>query len=185
MCHFMGYISELVAILETHNYKQNKFAEARTSFQNIFEIDKESKAALFGLGLIEYKGFKNSEKANQYFTTGFQLKQALPKNFHVEALLAYAQLLIEKGDKSKALEVAQKGYQLNPSHRGLKEIVLTLGGSDRVENAQVEIVLLGDQFARAGDHLAAVAQYKAAFELDPRNSTAALNAAKSLWALNQ
>lgn len=167
------------------NYKQNKFAEARTGFQNIFEIDKESKAALFGLGLVEYKGFKNFEKANQYFTTGFQLKQVLPKSFHVEALLAYAQLLVEKGDKAKALEVAQKGYQLNPSHRGLKEIVLTLGGSDHVENAQAEIVLLGDQFARAGDHLAAVAQYKAAFELDPRNSTAAMNAAKSLWALNQ
>ena len=167
------------------DYKQNKFAEARADYQSIFELDKESKAALYGLGLVEYKGFKNAEKASQYFATGYQLKQVLPKSFHVEALLAYAQLLLDKNDKVKALEVAQKGYQLNPSHRILKELVLTLGGSDRVENAQTEIVLLGDQFARAGDHLAAVAQYKAAFELDPRNSTAAMNAAKSLWALNQ
>jgi len=166
-------------------YKQNKYAEARTAYQAIFNLDKESKAALYGLGLVEYRGFKNTEKANQYFATGYQIKQTLPKFFHVEALLAYAQLLVDKNDRSKALEVAQKGYQLNPSHRALKELVLTLGGSDRVENAQGEIVLLGDQFARAGDHLAAVAQYKAAFELDPRNSTAAMNAAKSLWALNQ
>lgn len=167
------------------NLKQGKFAEARTDFQGIFDLDKESKAALFGLGLVEYKGFKNADKATQYFATGYELKQILPKAFHVEALLTYAQLLMDKGNRAKALEVAQKGYQMNPSHRGLKEIILTLGGSDKVENAQAEIVLLGDQFARAGDHLAAVAQYKAAFELDPRNSTAAVKAAKSLWALNQ
>ncbi|MFZ3230040.1 MAG: tetratricopeptide repeat protein [Pseudobdellovibrio sp.] len=167
------------------NFKLGKFAEARTEYQGIFDLDKESKAALYGLALVEIKGFKNIDKANQYFSTGYQLKQILPKNFHVEALLSYAQLLIDKNNRSKALEVAQKGYQINPSHRALKEMVLTLGGSDKVENSQSEIILLGDQFSRSGDHLAAVAQYKAAFELDPGNSTAALNAAKSLWALNQ
>lgn len=166
-------------------YKMGKFSESRSAFQNIYEINKDSKAALYGLALNELKGFKNTEKANQYFSAAYKIKQDLPKSFHVEALFVYAQLLIEKNDRSKALEVAQKGYQLNPSHRGLKELVLTLGGDDRVENAQTEIVLLGDQFARAGDHLAAVAQYKAAFELDPKNTTAAMSAAKSLWILNQ
>lgn len=165
--------------------KLEKFAEARTEFQGVFDLDKESKAALYGLGLTEIKGFKNVDKAKQYFTTGYQLKQVLPKSFHVEALFTYAQLLLDKGDRSLALEVAQKGYQLNPSHRGLKEMVLLLGGSDKVDSAQTEIILLGDQFARGGDHLAAVAQYKAAFEVDPKNSTAAVKAAKSLWALNQ
>ncbi len=165
--------------------KLGKFAEARNIFQGVAEIDKESKAAWFGLGITEYKGFQNHEKANQYFSTGYSLKQVLPKAFHVEALLNYAQLLLEKNDRSKALEVAQQGFQLNPSHRGLKELVINLGGNDQIENAHGEIVLLGDQFARASDHLAAVAQYKAAFELDPKNSTAALKAAKSLWALNQ
>ncbi len=166
-------------------YKQGKFAEARSQFQNIFDLNKESKIALYGLGLVEFKGFQNSEKAGQYFSTGFSMKQTLPKVFHVESLLAYAQLLLEKKDRSKALEVAQQGYQLNPSHRGLKELVITLGGDEKVDNAQTEIILLGDQFARTTDHLAAVAQYKAAFEIDPENATAALKAAKSLWALNQ
>lgn len=167
------------------NLKLGKFAEARNDFQSIFDLDKESKTALYGLALTEYKGFQNIEKANQYFSTGYNLKQILPKNFHVEALINYAQLLLEKNDRAKALEVAQEGYQLNPSHRGLKELVITLGGNDQIENAQAEIVLLGDQFARSSDHLAAVAQYKAAFEIDSKNSTAAMKAAKSLWALNQ
>ncbi len=166
-------------------YKQKKFIEARTEFKNIFDLDKESKIALYGLGLVEFNGFQNAEKANQYFSTGFSMKQTVPKMFHVDALLAYAQLLIEKKDRSKALEVAELGYQINPSHRGLKELVITLGGDEKVENAQSEIILIGDQFARTTDHLAAVAQYKAAFELDPGNATAALKAAKSLWILNQ
>ena len=167
------------------NFKINEFAKARSEFQNVLELDKESKAALYGLAMAENKGFQNQEKALQYFATGYNLKQTLQKNFHVEALLNYAQLLLERNDKPKALEVAQQGYQLNPSHRGLKELVINLGGSDRIDNAPGEIVLLGDQFARSSDHLAAVAQYKAAFEIDPKNSTAALKAAKSLWALNQ
>src|SRR3989344_470093 len=165
--------------------KQNKFSEARTQFSQIFKLDKESKAALYGLGIVEYKGFHNADKANQYFSIGYSLKQTLPKSFHVEALWSYAQLLVDRHDRSKALEVAQQGFQLNPSHRGLKELVITLGGSDQVENAHSEIILLGDQFARTSDHLAAVAQYKAAFELDPKNATAAIKAAKSLWVLNQ
>lgn len=165
--------------------KNTKFAEARTTFQNIIELDKESKAAYYGVALCESKGFQNIDKAMQYFSIGYGFKQNLPKSFHVEALLNYAQLLLEKNNRVKALEVAQVGYQLNPSNRGLKELVITLGGNEKINNAQGEIVLLGDQFARSSDHLAAVAQYKTAFEIDPKNSTAAMKAAKSLWALNQ
>lgn len=167
------------------NYKLGKFNEARVQFTEIRKLDVESKAALYGLALVEAVGFKNKEKAYEYFSLGYQNKQLLPKDFHVEALLNFAQILLEKRDNKKALEVAQKGYQLNPSHRGLKEIVLLLGGDDRVDNAQNEIILQGDQFARAGDHLAAQAQYKAAFDLDPKNANAAYKAAKSLWTINQ
>ncbi len=166
-------------------YKLEKYTEARTEFQEIYKLDKESKAALLGMALVEEKGFKNREKAFEYFSIGYQSKQILPKDFYIEALLNFAKILIDKKENKRALAVAEVGYQLNPSHRGLKEIVLLLGGDDRVENAQAEIVLLGDQFARAGDHLAAQAQYKAAFDIDPKNATAAFKAAKSLWAINQ
>lgn len=165
--------------------KLGKYNEARSLYLEVKKLDSESKIALFGLGLVEAIGFKSSEKAYPYFTAGYVSKQILPKDFHVEALLYYAKILIDRNESKKALEVAQKGYQLNPSHRGLKEIVLLLGGDDKVENAQNEIILQGDQFARSGDHLAAQAQYKAAFELDSKNATAAFKAAKSLWVINQ
>ncbi len=48
-----------------------------------------------------------------------------------------------------------------------------------------ELLYLGDQYVRQGDFLAAQAEFKAAFEIDPKNGTAAMKAAKSLWQLNQ
>jgi len=165
--------------------KLGKYNEARASFLEIKKLDPESKIALYGLGLAEAIGFKNSEKAFQYFTSGYVSSQTIPKDFNIEALLNFAKILVERNENKKALEVAQKGYQINPSHRGLKELVLLLGGDDKVDNAQNEIILQGDQFARSGDHLAAQAQYKAAFEVDPKNAAAAFKAAKSLWIINQ
>lgn len=167
------------------NFKSEKFPESRINFQNIYNQDKESKMALYGLAVIEYKAYKNQEKAYSYFKAAYDKSNVLQKDFQVEAMYYFAQLLVEKNDRKLALEVAQVGYHLNPSHRGLKEIVLSLGGDDKVENAQNEIILLGDQFARVGDHLAAQAQFKAAFDVDPTNATAAFKAAKSLWAINQ
>lgn len=167
------------------SYKQGKYPDSRVSFQAIYDADKESKMALYGLALVEYKGYKNNEKAFGYFTSAQALKGAIQKDFHVEALYNYAQLLVERNDRKMALQVAMQGYQMNPSHHGLKELVLSLGGDDKVENAPNEIILLGDQFARVGDHLAAQAQYKAAFDLDSHSAMAAYKAAKSLWMINQ
>jgi tetratricopeptide (TPR) repeat protein len=166
-------------------YKQNLFSESREQYQAMYNANKESKAALFGLGLVETKGSKNIDKAITFFANGFSLKQALPKDFLTESLLNYAQILLDKNDPKTALVVALEGYHVNPSHRGLKELVISLGGDEKVENAQSEIMLIGDQFARAGDHMVAQAQYKAAFEVDSKNALAAFKAAKSLWQINQ
>lgn len=165
--------------------KQNNYLQARDEFQSMLAMNKEYKAALMGLGLTELKGFSNQDKSYQFFSAGYSLKQTLPKDFIIEALFNYANLLINNNQRSKALDVAQEAYKINPSHRGIKELVLSLGGNDKIENAQTELVLLGDQFARTGDYLAAVAQYKAAFELDPTNALAAFKAGKGLWSLNQ
>ena len=165
-------------------YKQNKLAQAKDEYLTIYKSNKESKIALYGLALVELKSTRDLAKVNSYFASGFKLKQKLPKDFHIEALLAYAKILLDKNDTRQALEVAQEGYRISPSSRDLKEIVVSLGGSEKVEN-QSDIILVGDQFARAGDHMTAQAQYKAAFEVDPKNGLAAYKAAQSLWSLNQ
>ncbi|MGE4234693.1 MAG: tetratricopeptide repeat protein, partial [Bacteriovoracia bacterium] len=166
-------------------YKQKKFSEARQNFLIMYNSDKSLKSALFGLGLMELKGSNNSDKAADYFASGFKLKQQLPKDFLTESLLTYAQLLLDSNENSKALDVAEEGFKASPSHRGLKELVSSLGGDITIENAPAEIVLMGKQFALTGNHMVAQAQFKAAFELDPKNATAAYLAAKSLWQINQ
>lgn len=166
-------------------YKQNKFSEARDSYDKIMKDQPNSKIASYGLGLIETKTTKSDEKAISYFANGYKIKQKVLRDFNAEALLAYAKILNEKNDTKLALEVALTGYRLSPGNHDLKSLVVSLGGDEKVDGANSEIVLIGDQFARAGDNLTAQAQYKAAFEMDPKNGMAAYKAAKSLWQINQ
>lgn len=166
-------------------YKQNKLSEARAEFEKILKDYPESKVALFGLGLVEFKSTRDKEKMLSYFSNGFKIKQKIQKDFHAEALNNYANLLKDNGDNKAALVVAQEAYRLSPGNRNMKELVLSLGGEDKVDANNPEVVLIGDQFVRAGDHLTAQAQFKAAFELNPKNAAAAFKAAKSLWQINQ
>ena len=166
-------------------YKQSKFSEARDSYEKIMKDLPNSKIASYGLALIETKTTKNDEKAVSYFANGYKIKQRVLRDFNAEALLAYAKILNEKNDTKMALEVAMAGYRISPGNHDLKSLVVSLGGDEKVDGANSEIVLIGDQFARAGDNLTAQAQYKAAFEMDPKNGMAALKAAKSLWQINQ
>ncbi len=167
-------------------YKLDKFNESRSAFEKMLKLNSTSKAAKFGIARNESKQ-NNTGKALEFFSQGFSEKRRLPKLFHIEALQEYIRLLIQKNDQKKALEVATFGLSLSPSHRALKETVITLGGDETASaaNGASELVLLGDQFARGGDYLAAQAQLKAAFDLDPKNPGIALKIAKSLWGLNQ
>lgn len=165
-------------------YKQGKLNESKDQYTNILRDYPEYKGALYGMGLIELKS-SGSEKALDYFNRAYAVEGKLPKGFHMDALQEYIQLLIQRKDTSKALDVGQFALTISPSHRAIKELVMSLGGEDRGNNQSAELVFLGDQFARSGDHLAAQAQYKAAFEFDKSNAEPALKAAKSLWAINQ
>ncbi len=178
------WVTPRVSLARMH-YKLNKMSEARSEFEKVLKEYPNSKAALYGLALIEVKTTRNIDKASSFFASGFKLQQKLQKDFHADALLTYAKLLLDKNDNKQALIVAQEGYRLSPSNRDLKEIVISLGGEEKVENANSEIILIGDQFSRAGDQMAAQAQYKAAYEIDNKNGMAAYKAGKSLWQLNQ
>ena len=191
-----AYFSEATKIFPNWNwalfgqarslYKLNKYNESRQIFEQVLNNNSENKAALFGMALNEIKLNSDFDKAYSYFNSGYALESKLPKTFHLEAIQEYIKILLSRNENSKALKVAQYGLSLSPSHRSLKETVIALGGNEKNMNATTsELILLGDQFARAGDHLAAQAQYQAAFDYDSKNGTVALKAAKSLWAINQ
>lgn len=168
-------------------YKQNKFNESRLLYEKILKSYPDFRAALYGVALNELQGQASKDKAYDYFSKAYEKKGKLPKAFHLEALQEYIKVLLEKNMTSKALAVAQYGLQISPSHRALKEIVVSLGGDERVtgSNSVNDLIMTGDQFARSGDHLAAQAQFKAAFDLDSKNPSLAIKTAKSLWALSQ
>lgn len=170
--------------------KQEKYLEAKNIFEAILNPRNDSKAghfkaAHFGLAISVLKMQSGTEKAISEFEKGYVIESKIPKAFHLEALLEYAKILMTKTDNKKALEVAQAGLKISPSHRGLKEIIVSLGGEEVSNNASSELIALGDQYAKVGQHLEAQAQYKAAFEFEPTNGNIALKAAKSLWAINQ
>lgn len=180
---FPGWAWAQFALARSY-YKQAKYNEAKDQYTNILRDYPEYKGALYGMGLVEIKS-GSSDKAMEHFNRAYAIDGKLPKTFHMDSLQEYIQLLITKKDSSKALEVGQFALTISPSHRTIKELVMSLGGEDRGNNQSAELVFLGDQFARSGDHLAAQAQYKAAFEFDKSNAEPALKAAKSLWAINQ
>lgn len=168
-------------------YKQNKYSDAVTIFNSILEKDKSFKAALYGVALVTSKQQGQSEQALRLFDTAFEVQQVIPKVFHLEALQEYINLLIEKKENKKALLVAQYGLKINPAHRAIKEIFISLGGETSTlgETQVSEGISLGDQYFRNKDYLTAQGQYKAAFDFDSKNTSLAIKIAKSLWELNQ
>lgn len=167
--------------------KGNKPTEGANILRRVLERNPNHKTAKIQLGLIEYRSFKQSEKAYNLLASAIESKSRISKTLESEAYFVLAQVSVEKGQKSKALNFAQKGFDLNPNNSELRQLVIRLGGTDKVKTNELdsELVFLGDQYMRQGDYLAAQAEYKAAFEADKKNGTAALKAAKCLWALNQ
>ena len=167
--------------------KQNKLNDARAIFDGMLKTSRNSKSALYGSALAEVGEKKNLDKAINFFSAGFMINRKLPRGFHVEALTEFARILILKGDKQRAIEVVERGLDLSPSNRTLREMLVNLGGQEKElgKNGAAELVLLGDQFSRNGDYLAAQAQFKAAYDLDQTNAMIPIKVAKSLWELNQ
>ncbi|MGZ3790987.1 MAG: tetratricopeptide repeat protein [Bdellovibrio sp.] len=167
---------------------QNDFASSSNVLKKVLEKNPKHREAKILLGIIEYRGFKKSDTAYSYLSTAMEEKGRISTLIEADGYAVLAEILLLRGEKSKALEAAQKAFELNPNSVDIRQLVVRLGGSDKIKNDKNknnELLYLGDQYARQGDYLAAQAEFKAAFEADPRNGTAAMKAAKNLWLLNQ
>ncbi|MCX7977570.1 MAG: tetratricopeptide repeat protein [Bdellovibrionaceae bacterium] len=148
---------------------------------------KHKPARLLG-GIVEYRGFSQTEKALQILVAALADKERVDSLLESEARLVLAEIYAERGETAKAVSQAEAAYQLNPNNDLAKSMVVRLGGKATISSTgeqDNQLIYLGDQWARQGNHLAAQAEYKAAFELNPKNAVAAMKAAKSLWELNQ
>lgn len=176
-------------ILSVHlNIGLGKFQEARELLGQILEQYPDHREAKLILGDIEFRNFQQDDRAWDLLVSAMKSEEFVPKETLVSAYSVLALLSEKKGDFSAAREFAEKGYALNPTNENLRDLVYRLGGNDKkvseISRTQ-EIVALGDQYARTGDCLAAQAQYRAAFDLNPKYPQAAVKAARCLNSINQ
>ena len=168
--------------------EQKEYGKAVEGFQVILKANPSHKVAQLGLGIALYEGLKKSDEAQQWLKTGLDSKALGPRPLEARAYYVLAVIMLERGDKNQAREAAEKAYERNPQDENTKELLVRLGGLDKLKvssSQKNELVFLGDQYARQGDCFSAQAQYKTAFELDQKNAVAAEKAAKCLWQLNQ
>ncbi|MGE5084746.1 MAG: tetratricopeptide repeat protein [Bacillota bacterium] len=167
---------------------QGSYAEASQVLRSILTKNPKHREAKILMGIVEYRGFKNSDSAFTLLSAAMDARTRVSPLIEADGYHVLAEIYVFRNEKRKALEMAQRGFTLNPNSSDLRQLVVRLGGSDKMsggKNQNNEMLFLGDQYVRQGDYLAAQAEFKAAFEMDPKNGTAAMKAAKSLWQLNQ
>lgn len=166
--------------------KTLNYPAAIASFRSVLKAVPEHPIAAIELGLIEGLEFNHYDDALNLLKPALEGSERVPGWMQSAGFLGMAQIYERKGQSGKALEYAKKAYEANASNQDAKALLVKLGGS--VEKAEVdgsERAYLGDQLMRAGDFFAAQAEFKAAFEANPKNGVAAMKAGKCLWALNQ
>lgn len=168
--------------------KMRKFPEAMQIYQGVLKANPRHQVARVQLALLELNQFRQFDKSFEMLRTALDADDRIPRDVEFEANLGLAQIYQKRNQIGKALEYAKRALSLNTDHPDARRLVMILGGADdlkvKVKDGR-EMLFLGDQYARAGDCFAAQAEYKAAFESDMKNSTAAVRAAKCLWQLNQ
>ncbi len=140
------------------------------------------------LGQLEWSAFKHPDQAQELLLSALTGGERLIPMVEAPSAYALAQVYDSKKETTQALAWAQRAYALDSSLVGLSDLLKALGGEKSlgtISRTDRELMALGEQFVLGQNHLAAQAQFKSAFEMNPKNAMAALKAGKSLWALNQ
>lgn len=168
--------------------KAKQYQEAYSVLQNMNPKLAQVKERFILFGLVEAIGFNKKDSALKTLDAALNQPGRLQVKMESEAWFTLAELWLDKGEKRKALQAAQKSYRAMPQNKLARELVIRLGGEEDLgldAEQNQSMTMLGDQYMRQGDCLSAQAEYKAAFELNPKNAEAAMKAGKCLWQLNQ
>ena len=162
-------------------------AEAVKSFKTALQRNPGHRKSQIELGILLFKSFHQSDEALSQLSAATAIPGRVPSMELAQAYFFLSLINAEKKNFPQAKNFAQEAFKLNPGDSQIKELVVRLGGSAEVSASagNAELVFLGDQHQRTGNCLAAQAEFKAAFELDPTNAMAAMKAARCLWQLNQ
>lgn len=167
--------------------KMGNIAEAAKIYQKILEQNPQHKTVKISLGIIEIKNFNHVDKGITLLNEALASQDLVPSQLFSKAYLTLAEVELNRHSNSRALELAQKAYLYNSNNIEAKNLILALGGKEKLSSTFVssqQMVFEGDQFVREGDCNAAQAHYKTAFEIDKSNAIAALKAGQCLWQLS-
>lgn len=165
----------------------NHFPEAAELYRGVIEKVPTHPIARVELGLMEAFTFQHPDDGLGLLRTALDGKERMPREVESNGYLGLAKIHEQKNLTAKASGYAAKAYQINPANLEAKAMVERLHGkvSEPGPKEAQGLIYLGDQYFGQGDYFAAQAQYKTAFEADPKSGVAAMKAARCLWALNQ
>ncbi len=193
----LGYITSVQKLspswLKTYLFEASlrlKIGEknlAAKRLKQVLQASPDHTKALLDLAVIEYNGFRNYDEAESLFKKGIAAKDRVSTNTLFKAYISLSEIQIYKKNNAEALKWSRLAYKINPNSALAKNLLSRLGGEakDLQEGTEgYHLVVEGDLFAQEGNCKAAQAHYKAAYEINPSNSMAALKAANCMWKLH-
>jgi len=176
-------------IVEEARAKQRTqhFPEAVDLYRSVLAKVPTHPVAKIELGLMEAFVFQHPDEGGSQIKTALDGKEKIPDEIASNGWLGLAKVQEGKNLTSKAAEYALKAYKLNAANLEAKEMAERLNGKVSAPGPKEAqgLIYLGDQYYQQGDYFSAQAQYKTAFEADPKSGISAMKAARCLWALNQ
>ena len=164
----------------------NQPGPALELFRSVMTRNPEHNVAKIEAATLEFDNYGYSEKAFNLVSSAVNSDNKVDPVTASRGQLLMARIYLQRNDRGKALDWAKRAYASNPGNGAAREIVLQLGGKDiPAAGGGRGRMVVGDQHFKSGDYIAAQAEFRAAFEEDPKNAMAAMRAAQCLWALNQ
>ncbi len=157
-------------------------------YRRLLTSNPQHAVARIELGIIEFDPFQNIAKAKDYIGGGIASQQYVPKMIESEAYLTLAKISILQGNNQQGLKYAQKAFSIDSSNDEAQKLIVNMGGIkalNAISIDNVNMVYLGEQYMKMNNHTAAQAEFRAAFEANPKNGFAALRAGEALWKLGQ
>lgn len=175
--------------LEEARAKQRirKYPEATELYRSVLAKVPQHPVAKIELGLMEASIFQHPDEGGALIKTALDGKEKIPDVVASNGWLGLAKIQEGKNLIAKAGEYAMKAYKLNAANLEAKAMAERLNGKVSAPGPKEAqgLIVLGDQYYQQGDYFQAQAQYKTAFEADPKSGVSAMKAARCLWALNQ
>ena len=167
--------------------KTQEYTAATELFRGVLKTVRDHPVAKIEMGWLEFEQFGHMDSALKLFQNAMDGDEKVTREESARGQLGIAEVYVQRKNFRRAVEAAKKSYQFDPRSARAKEIIQKFGGKGlpKTSTDPDEHIFLGKQYQRMGDYLSAQAEFKTAFDIDPKNAGAAMEAGKCLWKLNQ